>query len=604
MPAVRVMDSVMTMIFGAMMIIMTAFGLETATPSLYGGFGGLLGVTLQVLVMGLVGLSVQSVNISNGDLEKVRRRIKRLGAANVYRQTASHDQSCPICSESTKGREVANFLSDGNTSVFGNRVSKWLHFECGINSGFAVGAKRTAKSRKTPSAESGKTIHFQHLYFGTPLDFKRIFKVAVHDPTFGDSFYTNEAENDIVNWIRNSPHSSLYSMAQSEPKTKEPVVEPVISKPVATKVAKGGSALEKAILEIAGQALDEETVRRIARETADSQIAQFSTTFAPIRTLRVMKGQSIVANNNEVYHPHFPTTLGIMTAGLVTRGFPNPVLLTGAAGTGKSYAAKMLHRLLQEVGLLSDEMEYKEVVCFADMERGDLLGRVSYNITNGENRWNQSGLTTVLLNGGIAFVDELDKADPAVATLLNGVLASRQVVNPINGAVLPVSNNAFIIAAANTTGFTKSPQYVAAARQDASLLDRFAGGFVSFGHSDRIMAHICGLSNAGKMEAEESPAGNPATQQEVFDAFKALKDLSDSSRSPVPMSYRALEVGISLANAGWTMPSIVARWIVPFNPELQRNVVANSIGGLTSHEESASLIPQNVEPIVVSGGAV
>ena len=599
------MDSVMTMIFGAMTIMMTAFGLETATPSLYGGLGGLLGVTLQVLVMGLVGLSVQSVNISNGDLEKVRTRIKRLGAANVYRQTASHDQTCPICSQSTKGREVANFLSDGNTSVFGNRVSKWLHFECGINSGFAVGARRTKKSRKTPASESEKTIHFQHLYYETPLDFKRTFKVAVHDPSYSSSFYTNDAEQDIVNWIRNSANSLHAVQNQTPPSVKEPTVEPVSSgmKP-ATKVAKGGSALEKAILEIAGQAIDEETVRRIARETADSQIAQFSTTFAPVRTLRVMKGQSIVANNDEVYHPHFPTTLGIMTAGIATRGFPNPVLMTGAAGTGKSYAAKMLHQLLQEVGLLSAEMEYKEVVCFADMERGDLLGRVSYNITNGENRWNQSGLTTVLLKGGIAFVDELDKADPAVATLLNGVLASRQVVNPINGAVLPVSNNAFIIAAANTTGFTKSPQYVAAARQDASLLDRFAGGFVSFGHSDRIMAHICGLSNAGKMEAEESPAGNPATPQEVFHAFKALKDLSDSSRSPVPMSYRALEVGISLANAGWTMPSIVARWIVPFNPELQRNVVANSIGALTSHEESASLIPQNVEPIVVSGGAV
>ena len=591
--------------------MMIAFGLDATSLSHLEVFGGLYGVAPILSLIGCAVLSVQSAkNISVDDLEKVRRRIKRLGACNVYRQTASHDQLCPCCGESTKGREVANFLSDGSsTHIFGNRTSKWLHFECGVQAGFAVGAKRTAKSRKTPSAETGKTIHFQHLYYDTPLDFKRIFKVAVHDPAFSDSFYTNEAENDILAWIRNSPQS-LHSVAQSEPKTKEPVNEPVISEPVepvATKVASNNSAvglIENAIREIAGQALDESTVRRIAKETADSQIAQFSKSFAPVRTLQVVKGQEIVSSSDEVYHPHFPTALGIMTAGLATRGFPNPVFMTGDAGTGKSYAAKMFHNLLQQVGLLSSEQDYKEVVCFADMEKGDLIGRVSYNITEGSMDWNQSGLTTVLLNGGIAFIDELDKADPQVATLLNGVLASRQLAHPVTGEVLQVSNNAYIIAAGNTTGFTKSPKFVSAVRQDASLLDRFAGGFVSFGHSDRIMAHICGIGNAGRMESEESPEGNPASPQEVFDAFKALKDLSDSSRSPIPMSYRALEVGISLANAGWTMPSIVGRWILPFNDELKRQVVAKSIGGLTSHEESASLIPRNVEPITVVGGAV
>ena len=71
------------------------------------------------------------------------------------------------------------------------------------------------------------------------------------------------------------------------------------------------------------------------------------------------------------------------------------------------------------------------------------------------------------------------------------------------------------------------------------------------------------------------------------------------------MSYRALEVGMSLAHSGWTMPSIVARWIVPFNDEAKRQVVANRIGGLNSWEESASLIPTGVEPITTPiGGAV
>ena len=589
---------------------MNAVGVVVAALLLFGvvvsGFSAEISTILSIV--GFATLSVsKSFAITDSQINEVRRRIKRLGGANVYRAKGHQDSDCPCCGEAMTGREVANFLSNGDGAIFGNRYSKWLHFECGIRNGFAIGAYRSHKASKTPSEETGKVISYLHLYFGLQelLDFLSLADRAHswNQPASSDAFYSAEARREMQSFNSNSV---ILAQPKVEPTPQPKVVEPKTQPKVAKSSTVGGAEgqLVELIQSIAGKAIDEETVRRIAHETASGVIEQFSKSFAPVRTLEVIKGQQIVAKSGSVYHPHFPTALGIMTAGLATRGFPNPVLMTGDAGTGKSYAAQMFHALLQEVGLLSKEQDFKEVICFADMEKGDLIGRVKYSL-NSDNEWNMSGLTTVLINGGVAFVDELDKADPAVATLLNGVLASRQLVNPVTGEVIPVSKDCYIVAAANTTGFAKSPRFAAAQKQDASLLDRFAGGFVSFGHSNRIMAHICGLSNAGKVEAEESPAGEPATPQEVFDSFNELKDLADSTRMGIPMSYRALEVGMSLAHSGWTMPSIVARWIVAFNEEAKRQVVANRIGGLNSWEESASLIPAGVEPITTPiGGAV
>lgn len=588
---------------------MNAVGVVVAALLLFGvvvsGFSAEISTVLSIV--GLASLSVsKSFVITDSQINEVRRRIKRLGGANVYRAKGHHDSDCPCCGESMGGSEVANFLSDGS-SIFGNRKSKWLHFECGVRNGFAICAYRSQKASKTPTEEAGRVISYLHLYSGiTDLlqylieDSNRVNVWS--EPAFFDGFYSPEARREMQDFGMISATSQPKVEPTPQPKVVEPKTQPKVVK--STTVGGAEGQLIELIQNIAGKAIDEETVRRIAHETASGVIEQFSKSFAPVRTLEVIKGQQIVAKSGSVYHPHFPTALGIMTAGLATRGFPNPVLMTGDAGTGKSYAAKMFHTLLQEVGLLSKEQDFKEVICFADMEKGDLIGRVKYSL-NSDNEWNMSGLTTVLINGGVAFVDELDKADPAVATLLNGVLASRQLVNPVTGEVIPVSKNCYIVAAANTSGFTKSPRFAAAQKQDASLLDRFAGGFVSFGHSNRIMAHICGLSNAGKVEAEESPAGESATPQEVFDSFNELKDLADSSRMGIPMSYRALEVGMSLAHSGWTMPSIVARWIVPFNDELKRQIAAKGIGGLSSEAESASLIPAGVEPITTPiGGAV
>ena len=588
---------------------MNAVGVVVAALLLFGvvvsGFSAEISTILSIV--GFATLSVsKSFAITDSQINEVRRRIKRLGGANVYRAKGHQDSDCPCCGEAMKGREVANFLSN-HSGIFGNRYSKWLHFECGIRNGYAIGAYRSHKASKTPSEETGKVISYLHLYSGLTDLLQYLIEDANRshvwsDPASSDAFYSPEARREMQDFGMISATSQPKVEPTPQPKVVEPKTQPKVVKSSTVGGAEG--QLIELIQNIAGKAIDEETVRRIAHETASGVIEQFSKSFAPVRTLEVIKGQQIVAKSGSVYHPHFPTALGIMTAGLATRGFPNPVLMTGDAGTGKSHAAKMFHALLQEVGLLSKEHDFKEVICFADMEKGDLIGRVKYSL-NSDNEWNMSGLTTVLINGGVAFVDELDKADPAVATLLNGVLASRQLVNPVTGEVIPVSKNCYIVAAANTTGFAKSPRFAAAQKQDASLLDRFAGGFVSFGHSNRIMAYICGLSNAGKVEAEESPAGEPATPQEVFDSFNELKDLADSTRMGIPMSYRALEVGMSLAHSGWTMPSIVARWIVPFNEEAKRQVVANRIGGLNSWEESASLIPADVEPITTPiGGAV
>ena len=323
---------------------------------------------------------------------------------------------------------------------------------------------------------------------------------------------------------------------------------------------------------------------------------------APIQPLMVQNPKkSKPVNCGEVYHPQVPTVFSIITC-RTEKGTPLPVFLVGEAGVGKSFCVDQVRKMLREGGFLSKKTDnYGEVVCFADMERGDLLGRIAYNTTTGVNTWNKSGLVKPLLEGGVAFIDEIDKADPAVLTLLNGVLASRTIIDPSTGEVLPVHKDCFIIAAGNTTGMTYDPNYVAAQKQDLSLIDRFSGCVVEYGRSARVMAGMLGLKNAPK-EVEMGNEGTPATPQELFDSYSKICEMTE--QSAVSFSYRALSHGAAMARNGWNIGAIVARWAQILDDELKRSVGVEF--GLDHNLDMGEwgLIPADVwNGVNIAGGA-
>ena len=323
---------------------------------------------------------------------------------------------------------------------------------------------------------------------------------------------------------------------------------------------------------------------------------------APIVPLMVQKSKSAKpVNCGDVYHPQVPTVFSILTC-RTKKGTPLPVYLVGEAGGGKSFCVATVRRMLREGGFLTKKTDnYGEVVCFADMERGDLLGRIAYNTNTGVNTWNKSGLVKPLLEGGVAFIDEIDKADPAVLTLLNGVLASRTIIDPSNGEVLPVHKDCFIIAAGNTTGMTYDPNYVSAQKQDLSLIDRFSGCVVEYGRSQRVMAGMLGLKNA-PFEVEKTAHCEPATAQELFDAYGKICEMTE--QSAVSFSYRALEHGEAMARNGWGIEQIVARWSQILDDELKRSVAKSFNLDSAKPMSELGMIPESVwEGVNIAGGA-
>ena len=137
------------------------------------------------------------------------------------------------------------------------------------------------------------------------------------------------------------------------------------------------------------------------------------------------------------------------------------VLLYGEAGSGKSFAAK---QYAERIGL-----EYGAVSFSGGVSESMFTGRFLPS-SSGVFEWKATPFTRLYSNGGVFCLDELDKADPQVATALNMALANGEIVTT-EGVVLKRHKDFVAIGGANSLTFSKT--YTAAQPQDGSLLNRF-----------------------------------------------------------------------------------------------------------------------------------
>ena len=134
------------------------------------------------------------------------------------------------------------------------------------------------------------------------------------------------------------------------------------------------------------------------------------------------------------------------------------VWLVGPAGTGKSEAALTLAAKMQVRKAL--------VPMHEDVTPSRLLGYRSP--INGE--WVKGELQDVLTDGGIAILDEVDRARPGVPVALNAVLAQRKFT--LDGETKDVHPETRFICCSNTL-HGGSAEYAAARQQDGAFKDRF-----------------------------------------------------------------------------------------------------------------------------------
>jgi len=231
--------------------------------------------------------------------------------------------------------------------------------------------------------------------------------------------------------------------------------------------------------------LDEDEVKRIVREEIETDKIKFDDLDDTIKkllnnqptnvTLTINEGGTIKVVNLPMGPEYTRPLVQKVLSDILAR---NNVYLYGGAGTGKSFLAKTLSKLLNwdlitvSCSQFTSGLELTGGQTIDGYQEGKVI-RAFGNI-------NPDGTPTG--RGCILLLDELPKIDPNTAGILNSVLAT--VGEYQNGKASTIQNakgdiiergECFIMGTGNSLLNTKDPEYEANFKQDLSLQDRFAG---------------------------------------------------------------------------------------------------------------------------------
>lgn len=170
------------------------------------------------------------------------------------------------------------------------------------------------------------------------------------------------------------------------------------------------------------------------------------------------------------------------------------VALVGDAGTGKSTLAE---QVAQALGL-----RFHPFSCSGGVAESKLFGRMTPNLSTGEEVYRVSELVDYFANGGVFLLDEMDGLDANVLTAANGMFEAKRWGAP-NGQVIERHPDFLLFSAMNTYGTGASRLYTGRSQLDAASLDRW-------------VVLECGYD----AELERSLCSVPA----VVDAFHAIRD--------------------------------------------------------------------------------
>ena len=178
-------------------------------------------------------------------------------------------------------------------------------------------------------------------------------------------------------------------------------------------------------------------------------------------------------------------------------GAHNNVYLYGPSGTGKSYTAKKLAKLLN--------LQLWTINCNQYTSPSELIGGQTIDgFKQGKLIEAWKGGNSTKLSGALLLLDELPKIDPNTAGILNDALANVKSSTEINPKTdesdSDISDstgekftraNFFCIATGNVPLSSTDSSYVANFKQDASLQDRFIGSIYRVGYPKAAELRAC-----------------------------------------------------------------------------------------------------------------
>lgn len=157
-----------------------------------------------------------------------------------------------------------------------------------------------------------------------------------------------------------------------------------------------------------------------------------------------------------------------------------PVYAYGPHGTGKSHLAKQVADYLG--------LPYAEIPMSPGATRGDFLGR---HTAAG---FIAARFVEIYSGGGLANLEEIDAADPAMLLVLNNALAGTELYNTLTGETHTRHPDFCAFATANTLGLGANRQYTGREKIDAATLDRWNVGRVELEVDPQVERSLLGLS--------------------------------------------------------------------------------------------------------------
>lgn len=227
--------------------------------------------------------------------------------------------------------------------------------------------------------------------------------------------------------------------------------------------------LAEAIKAIAGQsagAVDIEQVKAIvAKEVKEA-------TLPKVVQIEVKLPTKSEPNKVGLQHYRFDELLNLVNNKV-------PVMLTGDAGSGKTYGAKSVAKAL--------DLDFRIVSFNNEMSLGRTMG-----FMNANGQYVRTAVRDMYENGGVLILDEFDSANPNVAMALNNLLDGDEY--SFDDAQVSRHPEFRYVACTNTYGKGANKKYNARNKMDDATMDRFI--YMDWGYDEQLERNIFGNTRA------------------------------------------------------------------------------------------------------------
>ena len=284
--------------------------------------------------------------------------------------------------------------------------------------------------------------------------------------------------------------------------------------------------------------LNEEAVRTIVQDALANR---------PADKLEIKFPDGVTTKLDKHTHPQFVNVLKVVTMARQSTKWP---YLVGPAGTGKSTMGEHLAEAL--------DVPFVAFPANPGAMMHDIIGFVSPTT----HEYQEPEYVTLMRNGGLLLLDELDKLHPGIAAGMNGLLAQMKVTLP-TGESFPLHDKFFVVAGANTYGTGATAEYVGSTQLDAATLDRFARITVDYDREYEKMraTAVLGADNGAKWVRQ----------------IEQMRENRDQHKIQAIISTRSV-IGVATMVAGGIKADNALDWclLAGLNPDQRNRLTANT----------------------------